>query len=95
MTGNEFLAMCSSQPGQGKPVYSDTCLGYVSGIYEAYVTFNKWELIADTLCPPETANIASMVGVSVVQLQKQAEKTNANASDLILNSLADAFPCNN
>ncbi len=91
LTGSEFLTMCNKQ----SDAYPAKCTGYVAGIYEAYITFNSWELIADTLCLPETATTSSMVDVSVEHLQKQSDKQNANASNLILNALADAFPCNN
>ncbi len=91
LTGSDFLTMCNKQ----SDTYPEKCIGYVAGIYEAYITFNSWELIADTLCLPDTATISSMVDVSVEQIQNQSDKQNVNASNLVLNALADSYTCNN
>ena len=92
LNGQSFLEMCALEAEEGN-MQPDNCTGYVLGIYEAYVTFNEWELIADTLCPPENTSTEQMTSSVIAYIKQQPEYEQKNASSMVLNAMADIYPC--
>ena len=92
-SGEELLKICKVDSNSSKSFNEGECKVYIEGIYDAYVSFNKWGLIADTLCLTDGVSSTELVRASTKYMEDQPEKMNEDASGLVLNALADAFPC--
>ena len=94
--GNDLLEICKSETEINDKEISkeDKCASYIAGIYDAYFTFNKWGLIADTLCFEDTMKIEDLVNVSIKHIKAKPDELNMQAGSLVLNALVESFPCN-
>ena len=91
LTGKSFTDMCEVSKETNVP--SSECTSYIAGMYEAYEAFNQWELIADTLCMPTELNYKKMAMIATKQLQQIEAYEEKAANQMVLNALADAYPC--
>ncbi|MEM7026776.1 MAG: hypothetical protein AAF410_00950 [Pseudomonadota bacterium] len=86
-----FIEMCNAS--KDKNLLSLECIVNITCIYESYIAFNDWDLIADTLIiakEPESLMMAKTAAARLIQTDHY--KDNA-ANQMVFNALADACPC--
>ena len=91
LNGQAFVELCQVSQEAASP--SRQCEGYLTGMYEAYVAFNQWDLIANTLCLPAELNHKDMAKIAISHVKLIEGYQDKAANQLVLNALADAYPC--
>lgn len=96
-SGNSLLAECSEaiRAVDGDGVYDVnalTCAAYISGFSHALLaaqTTRKWA------CLPDDATVGQLTRIVVKYLNNNLEKLHDGKALLVMNALANAFPCDN
>ena len=101
-TGTDLLRECQSE------ISASYCLGYINGFVSHYMITEKNRVIRDAaqpesptwlreldrrFCLPEHSALDQMRLVYIKYVKDNPERLSDFASDMLLDSLVDAFPC--
>jgi hypothetical protein len=91
-TANQLARACAEYPSQTDG--SALCLGYISGVLDAYRAINKLLPSSGRLfCITSSATPEAIVQVVKDDLLRHPEKLSMQAASVVLDAIAEAFPC--
>ena len=84
LSGNGLKQRCSDE--------SVECAAYIMGISDAHDYYVHFGGISNFCAPMEVTN-GQMKAITEKYMEEHPEKLHFAASDIVLNALAEAFPC--
>jgi hypothetical protein len=91
-TGGQLARACAEYPSQSDG--SALCLGYISGVLDAYRTINKVVPSAGRrFCISNTATPEVIVQAVKDALLSHPDKLFMQAASVVLDAISEAFPC--
>ena len=91
-TASQLARACAEYPSQTDG--SALCLGYISGVLDAYRTINKVVPSAGRLfCLANTATPEAIVQTVKDALLRHPDKLSMQAASVVLDAITEAFPC--
>ena len=88
--GSQLLEWCESDSG----TLQLGCAGYLAGISDVTETYDAWGLLRKRdFCTPQHVSLGQLQKVAIKGLNEKPEKLHLEASDLVANIFAEAFPC--
>jgi len=97
MVGNKLLNACEAQiKGESDQyIVAIACVVYILGVVDSHNTLSDsaWEGFEMKFCLPESIDGGQLVRVVTKYLQENPKHLHLGASDMVLNSLSAAFPC--
>ncbi len=90
ISGRELLAFCVEPESSDAKAYCD---GYITAAIETHATWALWDRLQRVFCFPKGDKFTHAYGAVVEYLKAHPQELDYEASSLVLNSLNQAFPC--
>jgi hypothetical protein len=91
--GNEILDRCEAALINSNSEKAGVCYGYIAGIVDAEASYQARNVKDANICLPKGTTNTELARLVVYELRKTPDKLHLEASRLVINILAEAFPC--
>ena len=88
-SGEELLEMCESE----LIAKQNACTGYTTAVLDTHEALVASSRLERGFCVPKGVDPVQLVRVAVKHLTAEPDKLHGSAASLLLNYLAQAFPC--
>lgn len=89
-SGNKLWEVCSEK---GAAFNFGVCSGYVLGVYDSIMSPISQRSVLARICEPDQLQAGQLRDIVINYLQARPEERHMQASVIVMNALARAYPC--
>jgi hypothetical protein len=93
VNGRDLIERCDTEYNPTSKFVLPNCLGYIAGVIDLHENLVRTEGVKPNFCKPERHDLTEMHRVVCEFLKENPNLLINSASDLVIEALAELFPC--